>query len=59
MDNNNVTILAIITIIFACITLLIKVCFKSKCSDIDLFYGLIRIKRDVNIETEIQDSNKV
>ena len=59
MDNSNVTALAIITIIFACITLLIKVCYKSKCSNIDLFYGLISIKRDVTIETEIQESNKV
>ena len=37
MDNNNVTVLAIITIIFACLTLLIKTCYKSKCSNIDLF----------------------
>ena len=58
MDNNNVTVLAIITIIFACLALLIKTCYKSKCYNIDLFYGLISIKRDVTIETEIQDSNK-
>ena len=58
MDNNNVIVLSIITIIFGCFTLLIKTCYKSKCSNIDLFYGLISIKRDVTIETEIQDSNK-
>ena len=58
MDNNNISVLAIVTIIFACLTLLIKTCYKSKCSNIDLFHGLISIKRDVTIETDIQDSNK-
>ena len=57
--DDGVTIIAIITRCIGAFTMVTKLCFKSKCSDITCCCGLLNIKRDVNIETEIQESNKV
>ena len=57
--DDGVTIIAIITLLLASITMISKLCYKSKCSNISCCFGLLNIKRDVNIETEIQESNKV
>ena len=35
--------------------LIVKTCFKSKCSDVSLCFGLIHIQRD--IEQEIEEQN--
>ena len=34
--------------------LIVKTCFKSKCSDVSLCYGLIHIQRDIEQEIEEQ-----
>ena len=57
--DDGVTIIAIITLCIGAFGMIIKLCYKSKCSDIDLCCGIIKVKRNVNIETEIQESNKV
>lgn len=49
--DDGVTIVAIICI-GAC-AMVTKMCHKSKCSNINLCYGLINIKRNVDIETDI------
>jgi hypothetical protein len=36
------------------IIMIIKICFKSKCSDVSICYGLIHIERDVLQEIEEQ-----
>jgi hypothetical protein len=38
------------------IALLIRYSFKSKCSDVSLCFGFIRVQRD--IEQEVQEENK-
>ena len=59
--DDGVTILAIITIIIAAFSMVTKLCFKSKCTKITCCYGMIDIKRNVEIEndTEIDIQNKV
>lgn len=34
--------------------LIVKTCFKSKCSDVSLCFGLIHVQRDVEHEIEEQ-----
>lgn len=62
MDIDNVTLLAICSIFAASFGAFIKIVFKSKCSDCIVLYGLIKIHREVALETEIVEpttSNKV
>jgi hypothetical protein len=47
--------ISLVTIITATTALLIKTCVKSKCSDINLCYGLVAVKRNVELETEIEE----
>ena len=53
---NDVLIISLATICSGIIVLGLRLCFKSKCSDVDLCCGLFKIKR--NIELEIQIENK-
>ena len=50
--DDGVTVIAIITLILASIAMISKLCYKSKCSTISCCYGLINIKRNVEIEIE-------
>ena len=63
MNNDNVTTLAIITIFIGAFSMLIKICYKSKCNRVDVCFGLLKIHRNVLIETEIEsdkiNTNKV
>lgn len=34
--------------------LIVKTCFKSKCSDVSLCFGLIHVQRDIEHEIEEQ-----
>ena len=53
---NDVLIISLATICSGIIVLGLRLCFKSKCSDVDLCCGLFKIKR--NIELEMQIENK-
>ena len=53
---NDVLVLSLATICSGIIVLGLRLCFKSKCSDVDLCCGLFKIKR--NIELEMQIENK-
>ena len=53
---NDVLIISLATICSGIIVLGLRLCFKSKCSDVDLCCGLCKIKR--NIELEMQIENK-
>ena len=60
--DDGVTIIAIISLCVGAFAMVTKLCFKSKCSDINFCYGLINIKRNVEIETDVETdiiSNKV
>lgn len=52
MDNTLIYGLA--TLFCGIVGLLIKVSFKSKCSDIGLCCGLIKIKRNIEAENQIE-----
>lgn len=45
-----VNIILICSILSGIIVLLIKVCFASKCEDVNICFGLISVKRNVQLE---------
>lgn len=47
---NSVNVILLCSLIGGIITLLVKVCFASKCEDISVCYGLIKVKRNVHLE---------
>ena len=53
MSDSNF-IITLTTILLGGFALLVKYCFKSKCSDINICFGLLQIKRDVADETKIE-----
>jgi hypothetical protein len=63
MADNNDTLLkdavfwvSLATITAGLIKFTITYCLKSKCSDFSICFGLLKIKRDVNVEKEIEIS---
>ena len=52
--DDGFTILAIITLFIGAFGMLTKLCYKSKCSNINLCFGLINIERNVQIETDLE-----
>jgi hypothetical protein len=50
--------LSLTTLIFAFLTVTVRTCYKSKCSDFSCCFGLIKIKRDTDIEEAIDLKNK-
>jgi hypothetical protein len=44
----------IISIGAGVVVMIIKICFKSKCSDVSICYGLIHVERNVLQEIEEQ-----
>ena len=52
--DDGVTIIAIITLCIGAFSMVTKLCFKSKCSDISCCYGLLNIKRNVVLESDIE-----
>ena len=41
-----------LTLIVSLLVFIIKVCFKSKCSDVNCCFGLIKIHRNTSEETQ-------
>ena len=60
--NDSTFWLSITTVILASLAVVVKACYKSKCSDFKCCYGLISIERDVDVEEHIDmernDSNR-
>lgn len=65
---NDTLIYGLATLFVGIIGLLIRYGFKSKCTDVNMCFGLLNIKRDVNAEIEeekmelengIKEENKV
>ncbi len=48
-------IISLSGIISGVIFLMLKLCFKSKCSEVNICYGLFQIKRDVQVEANIEN----
>ena len=55
--NDGVTIISITTIILGCLVMSLKILFKSKCKNIDICFGLLKIKRTVELENDIEIDN--
>jgi hypothetical protein len=53
MDNG--IIISLCTILSAITLLMLKLCFKSKCTEISCCFGLLKVKRDVETERKIED----
>lgn len=49
--------ITITTIITGFLGLTIRFCLKSKCEDISICFGLLNIKRRVDLETDIEMNN--
>ena len=55
--NDGVTIVSITTIILGCLVMSLKILFKSKCIDVNICFGLLKIKRQVELEDDIEIDN--
>ena len=52
--DDGITIIALCTLCIGAFSMVTKLCFKSKCSNIICCYGLIDIKRNVEIENDTE-----
>ena len=52
--DDGITILAILTLTIGAFSMVTKLCFRSKCSDITCCCGLLNIKRNVEIENDTE-----
>ena len=55
--NDGVTIISITTIILGCLVMSLKILFKSKCKDINVCFGLLKITRTVELKNDIEIDN--
>jgi len=49
---DGVFFLGIATLLFGCLGLIVKTCYKSKCKDCSICFGLIKITRDTEGEVK-------
>jgi hypothetical protein len=53
MEEREILMLSLITALSGICVLMLKLCFRSKCSTIDLCCGLLKIKREVHLEKDL------
>ena len=58
MEQNEILILSLVGALTPITILIIKACYKSKCSNVSICCGAIKIKREVQIETELGNSSE-
>ena len=51
---DSVLIISLATIFSGIAVLALKLCFKSKCSDVNVCFGVLQFQRDVSLENEIE-----
>ena len=51
--TDGVLLISLVTIVTGFFIICIKLIFKSKCKDVNLCYGLIKVERSVELETDI------
>ncbi len=54
-----VLITSSVALITSLLFFIIKVCFKSKCSDVNCCYGLLKIHRNTNEESKNVSMNEI
>ena len=52
---DSVLIISLATICSGIVVLGLRLCFKSKCSDVSLCFGLLKFERNVELEMQIED----
>jgi hypothetical protein len=58
MDNNEILmVLTITTLVVGVISLAVRYCFRSKCSDCNVCYGALIIHRDIEHEPDYRGSS--
>ena len=57
---DSVLIISLATIFSGIAVLALKLCFKSKCSDVNVCFGVLQLQRNVTLENdlEMQDPKK-
>ncbi len=58
MDQNTILTVSLVSSATGIIILMLKLAFKSKCSSVDCCCGLFKIKREVQLETELEPDKK-
>ena len=58
MDQNTILTVSLVSSATGIIILMLKLMFKSKCSNISCCCGLFQIKREVQLETELEPDKK-
>ena len=53
--KDGITIITLSTIILGCLGMTLKLIFKSKCTSVNMCFGLCAINRAVEYETELND----
>ena len=51
--TDGVLLISLVTIVTGFCIVCVKLIFKSKCKDVNLCYGLIKVERSVELETDI------
>ena len=51
--TDGVLLISLVTIITGFLIVCIKLIFKSKCREVNLCYGMIKVDRNVELETDI------
>ena len=59
INSDGVTILSILTLIIGCLIMSMKIIFRSKCSHVSIFYGLLTVQRSVELEEKVDIENKI
>ena len=54
---DGVFFITICTLACAGVTVLLKMMYKSKCSEFTCAYGCITLKRDINSEVQLDEEN--
>lgn len=58
MEQNTILTVSLVSSATGIIILMLKLMFKSKCSNISCCCGLFQIKREVQLETELEPDKK-
>ena len=53
---NDVLIISLATISSGIIVLALRLCFKSKCSDVNLCFGMFKIERNIEAENKMEET---
>jgi hypothetical protein len=53
-EFDSVFFISLATLLVGSFGLTVKYCLRSKCEDISICFGLLKVHRNVNLETELE-----